>query len=162
MAQLVEWSVRASVLVSMCLFAIGLIKIALVIYVESTVNRLVHSVFPKVGLAVENPEFSGISEAIHGIEYLFLAPLPFIVFASAVRYIARSFSLKHESSESSSLGGEEEIFAAKRAVIGLIIGTIGAVCVSRLTGPHGLQQGEGFGMGAVILALALYVRLSRE
>jgi hypothetical protein len=161
MSWLVEWSIRVSVLMSMCLFAIGLTKLGVVIYVESRFHRLVMMLSHKVGLPVGDLELSGISEALHGIEYLFLAPLPFIVFASAVRYIARSFE-RGKDEQSAALIGESEIVAAKRSVIGLIVGTIGAVCISRLTTPEGLPQGEGLGMAAVIVALALYVRLSRE
>jgi hypothetical protein len=92
--------------------------------------------------------------ALKGLEFLFLAPLPFIVVyavTSQLIWITRDSKSSHEDA-----GREGALIEAKQLVIGLMIAVIGSALIGKLVSGT-LDLPSAIGGAAVIVALTAYV-----
>lgn len=104
-------------------------------------------------------KIDGMSLALQGIEYLFLAPLPFVTFSSVAGFML--FRLRSPDADEKELGTAlAQLNSAKRLVVGLIAAALATSAVGRANSPDGLGLDHGGGIAVVVLALACYLRFA--
>ena len=83
--------------------------------------------------------------ALRGFEYLFLAPLPYLVFHSLIKYVA-TFRQPGASEDA-----EHQVRRAKSLIVSLMVAVIATDLVSKILGPEGVVA------GAEVLVMAALV-----
>jgi hypothetical protein len=101
------------------------------------------------------PEATGIQWAIHGLEFLYLAPLAFMVLYSLTRYI-ESHTAKDQATAMTET--RRDLLHVKGLVISLLIAVIATDLVGKMLG-RGLGMAEAISESVVVVVLMGYFAL---
>jgi hypothetical protein len=99
------------------------------------------------------PESQAIMVALKGIEYLFLAPMSFLVYRSLANYVVE------RARGGSGTSAEEEVTETKRLVTSLMFAVVATDLIGRVLSPEGLLARPPIYELCLLVILAAYMFL---
>jgi hypothetical protein len=115
---------------------------------------------PGVGRAA-----SLVHSALHGLELIFLAPLPYLAFLSVVKLVRATIEFEQDGDKNKLEDAHDLVGKVKRLITGLMIAVIATEIIHRTIGNEWAHDGGAYGGGpevvkdAVMLTLMLFLTL---
>lgn len=118
-------------------------------------SRMVWGVLGYVGLVdwedeIESPSSAALEMCLGGLEFFFLAPLPFLLPLSLARYIRDSREDRDER------GSKADLLSVKALTTALLIAVLASDLVGEALGPEGLHYEGAVSASIVIAVLGTY------